>query len=462
MKPTAVGVAQHCVLVGTHLSWADSSSRTDRVCVSAWHATVLVQEVQACTKGDAMAWWWQRCSAGRRACERRRPGHATALFVAVMVMTGSVACSAGQEDPKGKQPSDGAAGTAPTSPSDEPSQIKTPPSVSTTPVDTECLGRPVTIVGTAGPDRLVGGPRRDVFLALGGDDLVTNVGNRDRVCAGGGDDRVATFKGEMDSRVDLGAGDDTFRGATHSLVGGTGDDRLHVWMGTDVQPDTGRDLIVAMPVKDRYSAACVSYTHVARGIAADLTRGWVQAQGRDRVRGVQCLYGTQFADRITGSARDDLLYLCAWGTGTAVDRGRNIVDTGAGDDEVHGCDGGDRVSLGDGRDLFIGGEGDDWAHGGEGPDWIHGNYGSDHLEGADGNDRVNGTFYCDTGSSAGDGMGDTSPNQVYGGNGDDEVTGDLAADLLDGGPGVDNGYGGPPGSEGRDVIISVERRSSCP
>ena len=58
-------------------------------------------------------------------------------------------------------------------------------------------------------------------------------------------------------------------------------------------------------------------------------------------------------------------------------------------------------------------------------------------------------------------MGDTSPNHVYGGNGDDEVTGDLAADLLDGGPGVDNGYGGPPGREDRDVIISVEQRTSC-
>ena len=63
----------------------------------------------------------------------------------------------------------------------------------------------------------------------------------------------------------------------------------------------------------------------------------------------------------------------------------------------------------------MGGEGDDWAYGGEGRDWIHGIAGSDHLEGGDGNDRVNGTFYCDTASSAGDRMGDTSHNQVYGG-----------------------------------------------
>ena len=67
-----------------------------------------------------------------------------------------------------------------------------------------------------------------MFLTLGGDDLITNVGDRDRVCAGGGDDRVATTTGDTDSRVDLGAGSDTFRGAAWRLIGGTGDDRLHV------------------------------------------------------------------------------------------------------------------------------------------------------------------------------------------------------------------------------------------
>ena len=110
----------------------------------------------------------------------------------------------------------------------------------------------------------------------------------------------------------------------------------------------------------------------------------------------------------------------------------------------------------------MGGEGADWVYGGADRDHIWGIGGSDHLFGGDGNDRVNGTFYCDTASSAGTGMGDTSPNWVWGGAGNDEVTGDLAADMLDGGPGFDHGYGGPPGREGADVIVSVERRTSCP
>jgi len=343
----------------------------------------------------------------------------------------------------------------PATPSDDPT-----PSSEALKSSAECLGRPVTVVGTAGPDRLVGGPKRDVFLARGGDDQITNVGDKDRVCAGAGDDRVVTLEEDPDTRVDLGAGNDTFRGDTYSLIGGRGDDRLYVQGMTNVQPGLGRDLIVAKPVRDPYNAACVSYTHGTRAIVANLARGWVEGQGRDRVRGVQCLYGTQFADRITGSARDDLLHLCEVWSSTS-DRARNIVHAGAGDDLVEACSGDELVHLNDGDDTFMGGEGEDWVFGGAGADHVHGLGGSDHLEGGDGNDQVSGTFYCDLASSAGNGMGDTSHNQVYGGNGDDEVTGDLAGDVLDGGPGWDNGYGGPPGREGPDMIISVEERTSC-
>ena len=400
-----------------------------------------------------------KCALSQR--QRRPHPNLLAISVALTLVAGLGACIGGGEDGEGRSSSiRSSADQSPTKSPDQPSDGPAPSSESLQ-SSAECLGRPVTVVGTAGPDRLEGGPKRDVFLALGGDDQIANVGDGDRVCAGRGDDRVVTLQGESDSRVDLGAGNDTFRGATYFLIGGQGHDRLHVGRMTNVQPGTGHDVVVATPVRDRYSAACVSYIHGTRGIVANLARGWVKGQGRDRVRGVQCIYGTRFADRITGSPRDDLLYLCAWETGRAIDPTRNVVHAGAGDDEVNGCTGGNRVYLGDGRDMFMGGDGDDWAFGGAGADSVYGTNGSDHLEGGDGNDRVNGTFYCDLGSSAGSGMGDTSHNQVYGGNGDDEVTGDLAGDVLDGGPGVDSGYGGPPGREGPDDIITVEQRTSC-
>jgi CSLREA domain-containing protein len=81
-----------------------------------------------------------------------------------------------------------------------------------------CLGRPVTIVGTPGPDDLSGGLERDVFLGLRGDDVFQGSLDVDRACGGRGDDR---------------------------LIGGPGDDRLSGNRGRDVLLGEGGDDILA-------------------------------------------------------------------------------------------------------------------------------------------------------------------------------------------------------------------------
>jgi sugar lactone lactonase YvrE len=53
-----------------------------------------------------------------------------------------------------------------------------------------CAGRPATIVGTPGRDRLRGTARRDVIAGLGGADVVHALGGNDLVCAGPGNDVV--------------------------------------------------------------------------------------------------------------------------------------------------------------------------------------------------------------------------------------------------------------------------------
>ena len=81
-----------------------------------------------------------------------------------------------------------------------------------------CLGRPVTIVGTPGPDEFSGGPGRDVFLGLGGDDEFQGSLNIDRGCGGNGDD---------------------------TLIGGPGKDRLAGNRGRDVLwGESGNDLLI--------------------------------------------------------------------------------------------------------------------------------------------------------------------------------------------------------------------------
>lgn len=53
-----------------------------------------------------------------------------------------------------------------------------------------CLGHKATIVGTQGPDKLLGTPRRDVIAALGGKDEVRGLSGADLICGGKGKDKL--------------------------------------------------------------------------------------------------------------------------------------------------------------------------------------------------------------------------------------------------------------------------------
>jgi Ca2+-binding RTX toxin-like protein len=87
-----------------------------------------------------------------------------------------------------------------------------------------CLGRPVTIVGTPGPDEFSGGLGRDVFLGRGGDDEFQGSLDIDRACGGMGDDH---------------------------LIGGPGDDLLNGNPGRDLlDGESGDDLLIGGPGAD--------------------------------------------------------------------------------------------------------------------------------------------------------------------------------------------------------------------
>jgi CSLREA domain-containing protein len=88
-----------------------------------------------------------------------------------------------------------------------------------------CRGRPVTIVGTPGPDEFSGGLGRDVFLGRGGDDEFQGSLDVDRACGGKGDDHL--IGGPGDDQLAGNAGRDL-------LVGESGDDHLIGGPGADV------------------------------------------------------------------------------------------------------------------------------------------------------------------------------------------------------------------------------------
>ena len=97
-----------------------------------------------------------------------------------------------------------------------------------------CRGRPVTIVGTPGPDEFSGGLGRDVFLGRGGDDEFQGSLDVDRACGGKGDDHL--IGGPGDDQLAGARGRDLLLGEDGSdlLIGGRGVDVCRGGSGPDV------------------------------------------------------------------------------------------------------------------------------------------------------------------------------------------------------------------------------------
>jgi Ca2+-binding RTX toxin-like protein len=142
--------------------------------------------------------------------------------------------------------------------------------------------------------------------------------------------------------------------------------------------------------------------------------------------------GTDEADDIRGSLNDDVV------TGQGGDDEISLL---AGDDIARGNAGGDAIDMGDDNDRAFGQEGADTMTGGAGDDFLRGGDGGDSLSDAEGADTLLGDSGDDVivGSSfenpAG-ADGDTAGDELYGGQGNDQITfGDD--DTLGGGFGAD-------------------------
>src|SRR5262249_1193589 len=104
--------------------------------------------------------------------------------------------------------------------------------------------------------------------------------------------------------------------------------------------------------------------------------------------------------------------------------GSGAPATASGDDVVTGDDGVDVILGQDGNDRLKGNAGDDYVEGAQGSDWVEGNTGNDDLVGG------SSTVQSGTGLAT-VGQTDTA-DAVYGGPGDDVVTGDNALVLRTG------------------------------
>ena len=182
--------------------------------------------------------------------------------------------------------------------------------------------------------------------------------------------------------------------------------------------------------------------------------------------GFVTLYGGLGNDTLAGSGRYDRLFGDDGDDSLVAGDGDQLLFGGAGNDTLIGGNGRDAIWAGEGNDLLGGGAGDDFLEGGPGNDSLLGDSGDDTLVGH-GNDSLIG----------GDGAGDVlwlrdAPatvaslaeriatnstgtmslhglEHVLGGDEADEITGDVAQNMLIGGGGDDTIFG----LDGKDTLI---------
>jgi Ca2+-binding RTX toxin-like protein len=223
-----------------------------------------------------------------------------------------------------------------------------------------CRNKPVTILGTSGPDQIAGTSGRDVIDAGAGDDVVGGAAGGDLICAGTGNDVVsggtggdALFGGAGSDLLHGNRGNDRVRGGAGErdlALGDLGDDRAHGGAGSGdeaagglgidvvnggpgfgdlVSGDYGYDLMIGGGgAGDVASFATEVPDRFGTGITASLASGRASGDGEDVLR--------EFED-LKGSAMDDVLI---------GDPGPNVIDGGPGDDTLRGGGGRD-VALGD-------------------------------------------------------------------------------------------------------------------
>ena len=306
--------------------------------------------------------------------------------------------------------------------------------------------------GGDGDDLLNGGVGADMLRGGDGDDTLSGSAGADVLDGAAGDDwasyelategvtvNLATGTGtgaeaEGDRLIDIenisgSDHDDRLSGdaGANRFLGGGGNDRLAGGDGNDLlDGGAGADMLDGGAGVD-----WASYVLAAEGVTVSLATGTGtggQADG-DRLIDIENLLGGEGDDRLSGDAR------------------ANQIDGRGGNDTLTGGAGDDIFTGGAGADVLNGGAGVDWASyelategvtvsletgtgtggqaegdrlidienllGGEGDDQLSGDARANRLRGLGGNDRLTG------------------------GAGDDELTGGAGADMLDGGAGVD-------------------------
>lgn len=289
------------------------------------------------------------------------------------------------------------------------------------------------MTGGTGSDRLFGNEGDDVLRGGAGDDRLDGGAGRDRIEGGAGDDAIELGfgPGEVDVVV-LGAG--------------SGDDTVDDYeVGVDRFDLGGRIFFEAVQTADGLLLTHAGGTVLLEDVTATLDQINAAVDGFSATK-----TGTTGADVLNGTSKRDVI------TGLA---GDDRISAKGGNDDVYGGDGNDVLDGGTGADLLVGGSGRDTLDGGLGDDLLFGGSGDDVLVSGEfqGADRMDGGAGVDLAvisrlisfSPLVIDLSDPSAPQtlpdgtilinverleVYGGFGDDRLTGGAYSDTRSAAP----------------------------
>jgi Ca2+-binding RTX toxin-like protein len=349
------------------------------------------------------------------------------------------------------------------------------PSAASAQNDARCGNVPATIVGTADDDYLRGTSGRDVIVGLGGDDRILARGGSDLVCAGAGDDLVRGGPGR-DFLYGSGGADELRGNAGRDWVnGGSGDDREiggadGDLFGTVYCPNAFHCFVPTLSGADKLVGGrgtdAIDFDVAPTGVHVNLAKGFVNGVGKDFIRGIETVYGSQHPDVVIGNAQnneiwagyesrddrlvgrggDDRLVPDRRGAQLVGGKGDDVLEIGA-DAELRGGPGVDLINCRCYRspivvDLTAGTvdattmvSGVENVRGGHGADTIIGNDQANVLMGRGGDDLI---------------IGQAGDDILTGGARHDKLFGDEGDDFLDGGSGTNSNDGG----EGTDTCVN--------
>lgn len=363
-------------------------------------------------------------------------------------------------------------------------------------------------VGTAGDDVLDGLGGNDIIDGLAGNDTINGGDGADRLIGGEGADALhgdagfdsADYRGALAGvafNVDTGgtggeANGDTFSGieryylsnfndtvtgssaneffygedGNDTINAGGGIDRLYGGDGNDIQRgQDGNDQLYGSAGNDQLNGGAgfdiANYSLATAAVTVNMLTGGTGGDAAgDTYFGIEAVYGSDFADIITGNNSSNEL---RGGDGS------DVINGGGGNDRIFGGEGVDSIDGGTGIDIInfttatsavgviLGGlgflgeaNGDsytsiEWVFGSDFNDQITGDAANNRLEGRDGNDTLNGEGGNDR-LLGGDGNdtinGGDGVDTIFGQDGDDVMTGGAGNDFFFGGVGADMHDGG--------------------